>query len=79
MLTRNEIRRKAVIQAYQDLGKDEREEVDFLAEELVSRVTAQAPRARFSHSMGIELIGSIGALMCHMDEARRAVSHSQGG
>jgi len=72
----NQLRREAVIQAYQhDLGTGEREAVEFLADELDSRMEIRAPHVRFSPRMAVELLGSIGILMCQIDEAQQAVSH----
>jgi hypothetical protein len=69
------VRRDAVIQAYQDLRQAEREEVDYLAGELDLRMAHRTPHVHFSHSMAVELLGCIGIHLCHLDEAKRAVSH----
>jgi hypothetical protein len=69
----NQLRREAVIQAYQGLRGGEREDVDFFAGELDIRMKSKAPYVRFSHSMAVELLGSIGILVCHVDEARQAI------
>jgi hypothetical protein len=70
------LRHEAVIRAYQnDLGQGEREEVDFLADELDSHMENLAPHVRFSHHMAVELLGSIGILMCHVEEAQQVISH----
>lgn len=71
------LRREAVIQAYQDLRGSEREDIYVLAEELDIGMKSKSPYVRFSHNMAVELLGSIGILVCHIDEARQAICHAQ--
>lgn len=64
----------AVANAYRNLPKPGRVQVDWVAEKLDEQMDRRNSRARFSHAMAVELLGKIGMLMVHSDEARSRVT-----
>jgi hypothetical protein len=68
----------AVANAYRNLAKPGRVEVDWVAEKLDDQMSRRNERARFSHAMAVELLGKIGMLVVHSEETRRAVTRRQG-
>lgn len=66
-------KREAVMQAYCDLPEVVRQDVDYMAARLDSKMTEKNPRVGFSHTMALELLGALGMLMCQSEKARRAI------
>jgi len=58
-----QLKRDAVMDAYQGLSDDDRVEVDFLAAKLDSKMDDRCKHMVFSHVMAVELLGKIGMLM----------------
>jgi hypothetical protein len=59
-----EIKREAVMEAYQGLPAVARMEVDYVAATLDTRIEERNPRIKFSHTMALELLGTVGMLIC---------------
>ena len=69
----------AVANAYRNLPKPGRVQVDWVAEALDEQMSRRNARARFSHAMAVELLGKIGMLWVHSDEARGKVTRQSAG